>query len=70
MGLDLDKLIITVGLIGTVVGVFFGLILYGVTKDDCSCNCVQELCSENPKYDFCEVETVVYKKKGKNNVDK
>ena len=62
MGLDLDRMLI-IGLIGTVVGVFFGLILYGVTKDDFSCDCVQELCSKNPKYDFCEVDYIIYKER-------
>ena len=63
MGLDLDRMLIIIGLIGTVVGVFFGLILYGVTRDDCNCNCVQELCSKNPKYDFCEVDRILYKER-------
>ena len=63
MGLDLDRMLIIIGLIGTVVGVFFGLILYGVTRDDCNCNCVQELCGENPKYDFCEVDRILYKER-------
>lgn len=63
MGLDFDRLLIIIGLIGTVVGVFFGLILYGVTKDDCRCDCIQELCNENPKYDFCEVDRILYKER-------